>query len=107
MSLYLISFPDGAMDHLSPEELARASVESRAVCDAAEAAGVWVTGGGIVTPEFTGVAVDGTATRATGADGTFTGGLAVLDVASYDEALAWAARIAAACRCTQEVRELA
>jgi hypothetical protein len=34
------------------------------------------------------------------------GGLVVVDVATRDEALAWAARIAAACRCAQEVREL-
>jgi hypothetical protein len=34
------------------------------------------------------------------------GGLVVVDVASREEAVAWAARIAAACRCAQEVREL-
>jgi hypothetical protein len=30
----------------------------------------------------------------------------VVDVASRDEALAWAAKIAVACRCAQEVREI-
>jgi hypothetical protein len=34
------------------------------------------------------------------------GGFAVVEVASREEALAWAARIAASCRCAQEVREL-
>jgi hypothetical protein len=34
------------------------------------------------------------------------GGFAIIDVASHDEALSWAAEIAAACRCAQEVREL-
>jgi hypothetical protein len=34
------------------------------------------------------------------------GGFAVVDVPSREEALEWAAKIAAACRCAQEVREL-
>ena len=34
------------------------------------------------------------------------GGFAVVDVPSRQEALEWAAKIAAACRCAQEVREL-
>jgi hypothetical protein len=34
------------------------------------------------------------------------GGFTVVDVASREEALAWAAKTAVACRCAQEVREL-
>jgi hypothetical protein len=34
------------------------------------------------------------------------GGFAVVDVHSREEALEWAAKIAVACRCAQEVREL-
>jgi hypothetical protein len=34
------------------------------------------------------------------------GGFSILDVPSRDDALAWAAKIAAGCRCAQEVREL-
>ena len=34
------------------------------------------------------------------------GGFSIVDVPSREEALAWAARIAVACRCTQEVREI-
>lgn len=34
------------------------------------------------------------------------GGFAILDVPSREEALDWAAKIAIACRCAQEVREL-
>ena len=34
------------------------------------------------------------------------GGFAVVDVPSREEALEWAAKIAAACRCAQEVFEL-
>ena len=34
----------------------------------------------------------------------YVGGFAVVDVASREEALEWAAKIAVACRCAQEVR---
>ena len=34
------------------------------------------------------------------------GGFAVVGVASREEALEWAAKIAVSCRCAQEVREL-
>jgi hypothetical protein len=53
------------------------------------------------------VATDGTVT-----DGPYPetkevlGGFAVVDVPSREEALEWAAKIAVACRCAQEVREL-
>ena len=53
------------------------------------------------------VATDGTIT-----DGPYPetkeviGGFAVVDVSSREEALDWAAKIAVACRCAQEVREL-
>ena len=36
----------------------------------------------------------------------YIGGFSVVDVPSREEALEWAAKIAAACRCAQEVREL-
>ena len=53
------------------------------------------------------VATDGTVT-----DGPYPetkeviGGFSIVDVPSREEALEWAARIAVACRCAQEVREL-
>jgi hypothetical protein len=34
------------------------------------------------------------------------GGFCIIDVPSRDDALAWAAKVAAGCRCAQEVREL-
>ena len=34
------------------------------------------------------------------------GGFVVVDVASREEALVWAAKFADACRCAQEVREI-
>jgi hypothetical protein len=50
------------------------------------------------------VAADGTVT-----DGPYPeaiGGLTVVDVPSREEALEWAAKIAVACRCAQEVRAI-
>ena len=36
----------------------------------------------------------------------YIGGVTIIDVPSREEALAWAAKIAVACRCAQEVREI-
>jgi hypothetical protein len=50
------------------------------------------------------VATDGTVT-----DGPYPeaiGGYTLVDVPSREEALEWAAKIAVACRCAQEVREI-
>src|SRR5690554_5193810 len=46
MPRYLISFDDGAMDHVA-DDLEAASIESRAVVRDAKAAGVWIFGGGL------------------------------------------------------------
>ena len=35
----------------------------------------------------------------------YIGGFSIVDVPSREEALKWAAKIAVACRCAQEVRE--
>lgn len=37
----------------------------------------------------------------------YIAGVTIIDVPSIDEALQWAAKIAAACRCAQEAREFA
>ena len=48
---------------------------------------------------------DGTVSEGTYPQTTqLEGGYSVLELPSYDEALEWAAKIAAACRCAQEVR---
>ncbi len=107
MTRYLISFDDGAMDHIPAEELPAVGKAAHAVMQEAVDAGVWVFGGGLESQRASVVAADGTAT-----DGPYpetkevVGGFAVVDVPSREEALAWAAKIAAACRCAQEVREL-
>lgn len=70
-------------------------------------AGVWVFGGGLaedVAPVM--VAGDGTITTGTYPETKkLDGGFAVLDTPSREAAVEWAAKIAAACRCAQEIRE--
>ncbi|MFG1838349.1 YciI family protein [Micromonospora sp. NPDC049175] len=107
MTRYLISFNDGSMDHIPAEEIADVAKASHAVVREAMDAGVWVFGTGLERQQATIVATDGTVT-----DGPYPetreviGGFAIVDVASRDDALAWAAKLAAACRCAQEVREI-
>ena len=68
---------------------------------------VWVFGGGLKDrQEASVVATDGTVSDGPYLEGRqYLGGFAVVDVPSREEALEWAARIAVACRCAQEVRQ--
>jgi hypothetical protein len=105
MTQYLISFDDGWMD-FPEEDLPDVARDSIAVAQEAREAGVWVFGAGLESQQASVVATDGTIT-----DGPYPetkavlGGFAVVDVPSREEALGWAAKIAVACRCAQEVRE--
>jgi hypothetical protein len=105
MAEYLISFDDGWMT-FAEEELPDVADAVRVVREQAKDAGVWVFSGGLATQRASVVATDGTVT-----DGPYPetkeviGGFAVVDVPSRQAALEWAARLAAACRCAQEVRE--
>ncbi|GLW07879.1 hypothetical protein Misp01_30090 [Microtetraspora sp. NBRC 13810] len=107
MTQYLISFNDGAMDHIPDEDWDDVGKASHAVVQEAVNAGVWVFGAGLERQRASIVATDGKVT-----DGPYPetkeviGGFLVVDVASREEALAWAAKTADACRCAQEVREL-
>jgi hypothetical protein len=105
MSKYLISFPSAAMD-IAPDELPDVAEAAHRVVREAKRAGVWVFGGGIderIAPVL--VAADGSVTPGTYPQtATIEGGYAVVDVASYDAAVDWAAKFAAACRCAQELR---
>jgi hypothetical protein len=101
---YLISFDAHAMDHIPDEDMPEVGRASHAVVQEAINAGVWVFGGGMEEQRASIVATGGTVT-----DGPYPeaiGGLSIIDVSSRQEALEWAARIAVACRCAQEVREL-
>ena len=62
-------------------------------------------GGGLHShEEVSVVATDGTVTDGPESK-AYIGGFSVVDVPSREEALEWAAKIAVACRCAQEVRE--
>ena len=106
MLRYLISFDDGSMI-FPAEDLPQVERESRAVVAEAKAAGVWIFGGGIAGSEVSVVNTDGTVRRNPYAsDKPFVGGFSILEVPSHEEALRWAAKLAAACRCAQDVREI-
>lgn len=105
MAKYLISFPSAAM--VVPDDEWDAVVrDSHAVIAEAKAAGVYVFGGGIdesVPPMLvsaTGAASEGGYPWAPALNGGFT----VLELPTRDQAVAWASRIAKACRCDQELR---
>jgi len=104
---YLISFDDGSMDHIPDEDLPSVGEASHRVVREAKAAGVWIFGGGLQRQQSTIVGTDGTLTAGP-LPGTkaVIGGFSIMEVPSREEALAWAARLAAACRCAQEVREI-
>lgn len=106
MAKYLISFPSSAMN-VSEDEFAAAVEDSHAVVREAKSAGVWVFGGGIdesVPPVM--VTGNGSVLETTYEQTRrIEGGYTVLEVATREEALEWARRIAVACRCAQEVRE--
>ena len=107
MTRYLISFDAHAMDHIPDEDMPAVTNASLAVVQEAINAGVWVFGGGVASQRASVVATDGTVT-----DGPYPetkaviGGFSIIDVPSREEALEWAAKIAVACRCAQEVREI-
>jgi hypothetical protein len=106
MTRYLISFEDGTMT-FPDEDLPDVVRDSMAVVEEARAAGVWVFGGGIDYDRTSIVATDGTVSSGPFRPGKERlGGFSIVDVASREEALAWAAKMAVACRCSQDVREL-
>jgi hypothetical protein len=88
MTQYLISFGAHAMDHIPGDD-------APAVAGAAH---------GLENQPASIVTTDGAVT-----DGPYPeaiGGFTLIDVPSREEALQWAAKIAVACRCAQEVREI-
>jgi hypothetical protein len=105
MAKYLISFPSKAMV-VPSSEMESVSRDSHTVIDELKAAGVYVFGGGIneaVAPVL--VSANGTVSEggypwAPSLDGGFL----VLELPSREDAIAWATRIAWACRCDQELR---
>jgi hypothetical protein len=102
MTAYLISFGAHAMDHIPDEEMPAVGKAAHAVVQEALNAGVYLFAGGLESQRASIVATDGTVT-----DGPYPeaiSGVTMVEVPSREEALEWAAKIAAACRCAQEVR---
>jgi hypothetical protein len=106
MTKYLISFPSPAM--VVPEDqLEAVGNDARAVIAEAQAAGVYVFAGGINAgaPPVK-VSADGSVTEGTYPETRhIEGGYTILELPSRQEAERWAAEIAKACRCDQELRE--
>ena len=104
MTTYLISFDANAMNHIPDEDMPAVAKAARAAVQEAINAGVYVSAGGMVNQPASIVATDGAVT-----DGPYPeaiGGFTLVEVPSREEALQWAAQIAIACRCAQEVREI-
>ena len=106
MTKYLISFEDGAMD-FPEEDLPEVADAAHAVVQEAKDAGVFVFTGGLdYRAKHAVVATDGMIT-----DGPYPeskeliGGIFVVEVPTWEAALEWAAKVAVACRCAQDVRE--
>lgn len=106
MTKFLISFAEGAMK-IPDEEIPAVTQAAHALVEESKQAGTWVFGGGLLHHEeaYT-VAPDGSMTDGAHPDRRgHLAGLAVIEADSMKDALEWAAQIAAACRCSQEVRE--
>lgn len=106
MTKYLISFPGPAMN-VPAEDWAEVGEAAHAVIREAKEAGVYVFSGGIneeVAPLM--VAANGTVTNETYPQTKeLDGGFCVLELPSREAAMEWAAKLARACRCSQELRE--
>ena len=105
MTKYLISFPSKAMV-LTPEEFPIVVADSHAVIEDAKAAGVYVFGGGVneqVDPVL--VSSQGEVSTEIYPGSHLNGGFTVLELPTREDAVEWARKIAAACRCPQELRE--
>jgi hypothetical protein len=104
MAQYLISFGAHAMDHVPDEDAPAVARAAHAAVQEAINAGVYVSAGGLKNQPASVVAPDGAVTG--GPYPEAIGGFTLIDMPSREEALQWAAKIAVACRCAQEVWEV-
>jgi hypothetical protein len=104
MTKYVISFGAHAMDDIPRREMPAVAEAAHAVCQEAINAGVYVWAGGVVDQPASIVSPEGIVTE--GPNPEALSGITVVDVPTHEEALAWASKVAAACRCSQEVREI-
>jgi hypothetical protein len=104
---YLISFDDGAMAHIPDDEWPAVGKAAHAVVREAKDAGVWIHGGGVQQQQASIVGTDGVVSAGPSPEiKAVIGGFSIIQVPTREDALEWAAKIAVACRCAQEVREL-
>lgn len=86
MPRYLISFDDGSMDHIPPQDMPAADDAARAVVRRAKSAGIWIFGCGILRQRAAIVAIDGSIS-----DGPFpeikavVGGFSIIEVPTRDD----------------------
>src|SRR4029078_8357040 len=104
MPRYLISFDDGSMDHIPAEDWPTVGEAWHAVGREIKQAGACIFGGGVVRQRASIVATDGSV-----ADGpvpetkAVIGGFSIIEVASHEEGLAWAAQTPGDWRCAPRV----
>lgn len=104
MPKFMISFGASAMDYLPDEAMPEVASAARAVVQEIIDAGAYVLAGGLGNLRASIVATDGTVIE--GPEPEAIGGVTIVDVSTREEALEWAAKIAVACRCAQEVWEI-
>ncbi|HMN76967.1 MAG TPA: YciI family protein [Burkholderiaceae bacterium] len=96
MPRYLISFDDGSMDHIPEADIPAVGETERAVVREAEAAGVWIFGGGLLRQQASIAAAVGSVTGGpVPKTKAVVGGFSIIEVPTREDALAWTARIAA------------
>jgi hypothetical protein len=96
------------MDNIAAEDFPAVGEAAHAVVREIKDAGVYIFSGGL-DEGVAAVMVTGDGTVSAGTypeTREFNGGFTLIDVSSREEALEWAAKIATACRCAQEVREV-
>ena len=97
MTRYLISFNDGAMDHIPGEDMPAVAKAAHAVVQEVLNAGVYLFAGGLEFQRPSVVATDGTVTHGPYPQTKdLSGGVTVVDVPTREAALEWAAKIAVA-----------
>lgn len=104
MSKFMISFGANAMDHFPDDVMPAVAEAAHAVAQEIINAGVFVLAGGLESRKASIVATDGTVTE--GPEPVAIGGVTIVNVSTREEALEWAAKIAVACRCAQELWEI-
>jgi hypothetical protein len=103
MTRFMISFEASAMDHIPDDDMPAVAEAAHAVLEEIINAGAYVHAGGLGNRRARIVATDGAVTN--GPEPQAIGGMTIVEVSSREEALDWAAKIAVACRCAQEVWE--